>query len=392
MVKVVVLKETAEGEQRVALVPESVSRLVKHGGVEVLVQEGAGTAAGFSPNAYGEAGATIVSDYDRLIAEGDLFLKVHCVCLQDGMMQIVDPFPPESVIVGFFNPFKNIQNVKELATKNMTCFSMELIPRISRAQRMDALSAMSSAAGYKAVLLGASSLNKFFPLMMTAAGTISPSKVLIIGAGVAGLQAIATARRLGAQVKAFDTRPVVKEQVESLGADFVELETSDEAETAAGYAAEMSEDFYRHEQAAIAEHIAEADVVVTTAQVFGKRAPLLITSEMVESMRAGAVIVDLAAENGGNCELTVPGRTVERHGVIVHGLTDLPSSLSYHTSEMFSRNVTALLVEMIKEGEISVDIDDEVIAATLLTHEGKIVNSHVQDLLDWKKEQEQKNS
>lgn len=388
MVKIVVLEETAEGEQRVALVPESVSRLVKRD-VEVLVQEGAGLAAGFRRVAYEEAGATIISDYDRLIAEGDLFLKVHCVCLQDGMMQILDPFPPKSVIVGFFNPFKNIQNVQALATKNMTCFSMELVPRISRAQRMDALSAMSSAAGYKAVLLGASSLNKFFPLMMTAAGTISPSKVLIIGAGVAGLQAIATARRLGAQVKAFDTRPIVKEQVESLGADFIELETSDEAETAGGYAAEMSEDFYRHEQTIIAEHIAEADVVITTAQIFGKRAPLLITSEMVESMRPGAVIVDLASENGGNCELTVAGQTVERHGVIVHGLSDLSSSLSYHTSEMFSRNVTALLVEMIKEGEISINMDDEVIAATLLTHEGKIINSHVQELLGRKKEWEE---
>ena len=387
MVKVVVLKETVEGEQRVALVPESVSRLVKRG-VEMLIQEGAGAAAGFSREAYEKAGATIVANYDRLIAEGDLFLKVHCVCLQDGMMQIVDPFPPESIIVGFFNPFKNIQNVKELATKNITCFSMELIPRISRAQRMDALSAMSSAAGYKAVLLGASSLNKFFPLMMTAAGTISPSKILIIGSGVAGLQAIATARRLGAQVKAFDTRPVVKEQVESLGAEFIELETSDEAETAGGYASEMSEDFYRHEQAVIAEHIGEADVVVTTAQIFGKRAPLLITSEMVESMRPGAVIVDLAAENGGNCELTVPDQTVDRHGVIIHGMTDLPSSLSYHTSEMFSRNVTALLVEMIKDGEITIDMNDEVMAATLLTHGGKIVNSHVQELLHWKKEQE----
>ncbi|MBH30474.1 MAG: NAD(P)(+) transhydrogenase (Re/Si-specific) subunit alpha [Candidatus Marinimicrobia bacterium] len=387
MVKVVVLKETAEGEHRVAIVPESVPRLVKCG-VEMLIQERAGAAAGFRQEAYEKAGATIVSDYDHLIAEGDLFLKVNCVCLQDGMMQIVDPFPPQSIIVGFFNPFKNIQNVKELAAKNMTCFSMELVPRISRAQRMDALSAMSSAAGYKAVLVGASSLNKFFPLMMTAAGTISPSKILIIGAGVAGLQAIATARRLGAQVKAFDTRPVVKEQVESLGAEFIELEISDGAETAGGYAAEMSEDFYRHEQAVIAEHIEDADVVVTTAQIFGKRAPLLITSEMVESMRPGAVIVDIAAENGGNCELTVPGQTVDRHGIIIHGATDLPSSLSYHTSEMFSRNVTALIVEMIKDGEITIDMNDEVMATTLLTHGGKIVNSHVQELLDWKKEQE----
>lgn len=380
MVTVSVLKETAGGEKRVALVPESVARLTKRD-VRILVQEGVGPDAGFLTESYSEAGAEVIPNYDQLLKEGDIFVKLQCVCLQDGMMQIVDPFRENSVIIGFFNPFKNIHNVEELAQKNVTTFSMELVPRISRAQKMDALSAMSSAAGYKAVLLAAGELNKFFPLMMTAAGTISPAKVLVIGAGVAGLQAIATAKRLGAKVKAFDTRPVVQEQVESLGAEFVPLEVSEEAETAGGYAEELSDDFYRHEQIVIADQLADTDVVITTAQVFGKRAPLLITEEMVKSMPHGSVIVDLAAEQGGNCEMTVAGKTVERYGVKIVGDTDLPATISYHTSEMFSRNVTALISEMVKDGELNLDFEDEVQKATVLTHNGKIMNEHVINLL-----------
>ncbi|MBT3216037.1 MAG: Re/Si-specific NAD(P)(+) transhydrogenase subunit alpha [Candidatus Marinimicrobia bacterium] len=375
-----VLKETAEHENRVALVPESVARLIKND-FRILVQDGAGLTAGFRTSEYEKAGAEIVTDYDTLLSEGQVFLKVQCVCLQDGMMKIVDPFHENSVIIGFFNPFKNIQNVDELAKKMVTTFSMELVPRISRAQKMDALSAMSSAAGYKAVVLAASSLNKFFPMMMTAAGTISPAKVLVIGAGVAGLQAIATAKRLGAKVKAFDTRPIVQEQVESLGAEFVSLDASEEAETAGGYAEELSDDYYRHEQIVIGEQISDTDVVITTAQIFGKRAPLLITEEMVKSMRYGSAIVDLAAEQGGNCELTIAGKSVERYGVTIHGSTDLPGTLSYHSSEMFSRNVTALLMEMVKDGEVNIDLEDEVIAGTILTQNGKILNEHVINLL-----------
>jgi NAD(P) transhydrogenase subunit alpha len=285
------------------------------------------------------------------------------------------------------SPFKYIHNIQSLAERELTTFSMELVPRISRAQRMDALSAMSSAAGYKAVLLAASRLNKFFPLMMTAAGTILPANVLVIGAGVAGLQAIATAKRMGARVKAFDTRPIVKEQVESLGAEFISLETSQDAETTSGYAEEMTEDFYQHEHTAIGEQLPDTDAVITTAQIFGKRAPLLITEEMVQSMNHGSVIVDLAAEQGGNCELTVPGKDVERHGVKILAPLDLPSSISYHTSEMFSRNVAALLGEMLNKGEFNIDPDDEVIAGTMLTHEGKIMNQHVNDLLDREKDE-----
>ena len=386
MLTISVLKESVEGEKRVALVPESVKRLAKQG-VSILVQEGVGVEAGFKPSDYEAAGAAIISDYNELLSEGNVFLKIQVVCLQDGMLELVDPIKKGSVIIGFMSPFKYIHNIQSLADRELSSFSMELVPRISRAQRMDALSAMSSAAGYKAVLLAASTLNKFFPLMMTAAGTISPANVLVIGAGVAGLQAIATAKRLGARVKAFDTRPIVKEQVESLGAEFVSLETSDEAQTSGGYAEEMSEDFYQHEHAILGEHLPTTDAVITTAQIFGKRAPLLITEEMVQSMRYGSVIVDLAAEQGGNCELSVPGKDVKRHGVNILSPLDLPSSLSYHTSEMFSRNVTALLSEMLDAGELNIDLDDEVVSGTILTHEGKILNQHVIDLLDREKEE-----
>ena len=386
MLTISVLIETVAGEKRVALVPESVSRLARQG-VTILLQEGAGVEAGFKPKDYETAGAAIVSDYNELLKEGNIFLKVQVVCLQDGMLEIVDPLNKGSVIIGFMSPFKYIHNIRSLAEQGLTTFSMELVPRISRAQRMDALSAMSSAAGYKAVLLAASRLNKFFPLMMTAAGTILPANVLVIGAGVAGLQAIATAKRMGARVKAFDTRPIVKEQVESLGAEFISLETSQDAETAGGYAEEMTEDFYQHEHTAIGEHLPDTDADISSAQIFGKSAPLLITEEMLQSMNHGSVIVDLAAEQGGNCELTVPGKDVERHGVKILAPLDLPSSISYHTSEMFSRNVAALLGEMLNKGELNIDPDDEVIAGTMLTHEGKIMNQHVNDLLDREEEE-----
>ncbi len=388
MLTIAVLKDTAAGEKRVALVPESVKRLTKLG-AKVLLEEGAGEQAGFTRSQYEAAGAIIVADYQQLLKEGTVFLKAQLVCLSDEeTLKMIDPLPKDSVIIGFMNPFKYIHNVEKLAAKGVTSLAMELVPRISRAQRMDALSAMSSSAGYKAVVLAAASLNKLFPLMMTAAGTISPAKVLVIGAGVAGLQAIATAKRLGAKVFAFDTRPVVKEQVESLGANFVSLETDSEAESSGGYATKLSEDFYRHEQVIIGKHLPDTDVVITTAQIFGKRAPLLITVEMVQSMRSGSVIVDLAAEAGGNCELTVAEKIVERHGVSIYGKTDLPGSLSYHASEMYSRNVTALLQEMIKDGELVVDLDDDVISGTLLTHAGKVMNKHVQDLLDRAEEEQ----
>ena len=379
MVKLSVLKEFAQNEKRAALVPESLKKLTKLG-VSVLVEEGTGLEAGFKPQDYIDAGAKITSNRDEVLGS-NLILGVRLDLLDSKELDKLK----KSILVGFFNPFNNIKKIDLLASKNFTSFSMELIPRISRAQRMDALSAMSSAAGYKAVLLGANSLNKFFPLMMTAAGTISPSKILIIGAGVAGLQAIATAKRLGAQVKAFDTRPIVKEQVESLGAEFIELETTDDAETTGGYAEEMSDDFYKHEQEIIAKYLTDSDVVITTAQIFGKKSPLLITGPMVESMRSGSVIVDLAAENGGNCSYTELNKTVVKNGVIIHGFTDLPSTLSYHASEMLSRNISALLFEIIKDGEIKLDLDDEIISSTLLTHKGKIINQYVKKMIEKEK-------
>ena len=379
MVSLSVLKEFSKIEKRAALVPESVKKLTKIG-VSVLIEEGTGVEAGFKPEDYINAGARLTSNREEIL-ESNLILGVRLDLLDDKELDKLN----KSILIGFFNPFNNIKNIDLLASKNFTSFSMELIPRISRAQRMDALSAMSSAAGYKAVLLAANSLNKFFPLMMTAAGTISPSKILIIGAGVAGLQAIATAKRLGAQVKAFDTRPIVKEQVESLGAEFIELETTDDAETSGGYAEEMSDDFYKHEQEIIAKYLSDSDVVITTAQIFGKKSPLLITGSMVESMRSGSVIVDLAAENGGNCSFTELNKTVVKNGVIIHGFTDLPSTLSYHASEMLSRNISALLFEIIKDGEVKLDLEDEIISSTLLTHQGKIINQYVKKMIEKEK-------
>jgi len=383
MVSLSVLKESDNSEKRVALVPESIQKLSKKG-VSILVEEGAGIEAGFKVEEYINAGAKITSDRNEIL-KCDIILGVQLNLLKEFELDKLKELQNDSLLIGFFNPFNNINNINLLASKNLTCFSMELIPRISRAQRMDALSAMSSAAGYKAVLLAATSLNKFFPLMMTAAGTISPSKILVIGAGVAGLQAIATAKRLGARVKAFDTRPIVKEQVESLGAEFIELETSDEAETSGGYAEEMTDDFYKHEQDIISKYISDSDVVISTAQIFGKKSPMLITAQMVASMRSGSVIVDLAAESGGNCSYTQVNKTIVQNGVIIHGLTDLPGTLSYHTSEMLSRNISALLFQIIKEEKIELDLEDEIIASTLLTDKGKIINQYVKKMIDQEK-------
>ena len=383
MVSLSVLKESDNSEKRVALVPESIQKLSKKG-VSILVEEGAGIEAGFKVEEYINAGAKITSDRNEIL-KCDIILGVQLNLLKEFELDKLKELQNDSLLIGFFNPFNNINNINLLVSKNLTCFSMELIPRISRAQRMDALSAMSSAAGYKAVLLAATSLNKFFPLMMTAAGTISPSKILVIGAGVAGLQAIATAKRLGARVKAFDTRPIVKEQVESLGAEFIELETSDEAETSGGYAEEMTDDFYKHEQDIISKYISDSDVVISTAQIFGKKSPMLITAQMVASMRSGSVIVDLAAESGGNCSYTQVNKTIVQNGVIIHGLTDLPGTLSYHTSEMLSRNISALLFQIIKEEKIELDLEDEIIASTLLTDKGKIINQYVKKMIDQEK-------
>ncbi|MCK5330401.1 MAG: Re/Si-specific NAD(P)(+) transhydrogenase subunit alpha [Candidatus Marinimicrobia bacterium] len=379
-----VARETVPGERRVALVPASVQPLVK-AGCEVLVEQGAGDDAGFLTSDYTDKGASAVSR-DEVFAKAEIILQVIGPGTDAGAANL-GQFREGQIVIGMQDPLGNPHGSAAMAARGVTSFSLEMVPRITRAQSMDVLSSMATVAGYQAVLEAASHLPRLFPMMMTAAGTLAPTKAFVVGAGVAGLQAIATAKRLGAQVTVFDTRPVVKEQVESLGARFVSLATTAEAETEGGYATEQSEDFYRHEQVIIDQQLADTDVVICTAQIFGKRAPLLITEEMVQTMRSGSVIVDLAAEQGGNCELTVAGKTVERYGISIHGESDLPGSLSYHASEMYSRNVTALLSEMIKDGKLVIDIEDDVIKGTLLTHAGKVMNQHVRDLLDRDKEE-----
>ncbi|MCI0696011.1 Re/Si-specific NAD(P)(+) transhydrogenase subunit alpha [candidate division KSB1 bacterium] len=366
-------------ERRVALVPAVVPTLAK-AGVEVLVQREAGEKAGFSDAAYQEQGARLIPDRAQLFSSADVLLQVHGLSANPGAE--VELMRSGQVIVGLLNPFGSPQTVRELAAKGVIAFALELLPRISRAQPMDALSAMATIAGYKAVLLAAEALPKMFPMMITAAGTITPARVFVVGAGVAGLQAIATSRRLGGVVHAYDVRPVVKEQVESLGAKFVELKLEAAgAEAAGGYAKEMGEEFYRRQREMMMQVVAESDVVITTAAVPGKKAPILITKEMVQGMRSGSVIVDLAAETGGNCELTRPGETVEAHGVTMIGPINLPATIPYHASQMYARNVTAFLRNLVKDGALHLNFEDQIIQGTLLTHKGEVVNSQVRELL-----------
>jgi NAD(P) transhydrogenase subunit alpha len=366
-------KETIAGEQRVALVPELVPKLTR-AGLSVLVQSGAGAAAGFPDPSYLEKGAGLEPD---VLDKADVVLKV-----QPPTADEIGRMKEGATLIGFLQPYASAATIKALAERGITAFSMELMPRITRAQPMDALSAMSTIAGYKAVLLAASRAPRFFPLLMTAAGTLTPARVLVIGAGVAGLQAIATAKRLGAIVEAYDTRPAVKEQVESLGARFAELalETK-EAEDKGGYAKAQSEEFYRKQQEMMLKHVTAADVVIPTALVPGQRAPVLITEAMVRGMRQGSVIVDLASEQGGNCALTEPGKEVVRHGVVILGPTNLPSTMPFHASEMYARTVTSFLVHLIKDGALHLDLTDELTRGPLVTHRGEIVHEAVKAML-----------
>ena len=362
-------KETLLGERRVALVPALVPKLTK-AGLSVAIEPGAGLAAGFPDSEYEAKGARLEAD---ALAAADVILKVQPPNLHE-----IERMKPGSVLIGFLQPYGNGPGIKALAARPATAFSMELMPRITRAQPMDALSAMSTITGYKAVLLAASRAPKFFPLLMTAAGTVTPARVFVIGAGVAGLQAIGTARRLGAVVEAYDTRPAVKEQVESLGGRFAELElgTAD-AEEKSGYAKGQSEEFYRKQQEMMFKYVTAADAVITTALVPGQRAPVLITAEMVEGMRPGSIIVDLAAEQGGNCALTEADREVERHGVTILGPVNLASTLPYHASEMYARTVTNYLGHLLKDGSIRLDLEDELTRGPLVTHQGEIRNEAV---------------
>jgi NAD(P) transhydrogenase subunit alpha len=361
------VRETTSGETRVALVPDLVPKLTK-AGLDVLIQSDAGAAAGFPDSAYLDKGARVGPD---CLEQADIILKVQPPT-QDESSRI----KVGATLIGFLQPYSNAAGIKALAARRVSAFAMELMPRITRAQVMDALSAMSTVAGYKAVLIAANRLPKFFPLLMTAAGTVTPARVLVLGAGVAGLQAIGTAKRLGAVVEAYDTRPAVKEQVESLGGKFVELplETQD-AQAATGYAKAQSQEFYQKQQQLMLQYVSAADAVITTALVPGKRAPILVSEEMVKAMRPGSVIVDLAAEQGGNCALTQPGQEIVRHGVVIAGPLNLPSTLPFHASQMYSRTVTNYLVHLLKEGKIQFDLSDELTRAPLVTHAGEIVSS-----------------
>ncbi len=379
--KIGVPKEILENETRVALVPSAISALTraKH---TVLIESGAGVAPSFSDQEYQNAGATIVRDAVELYRASEVILKLNPPQMhpQTGKHEVL-LMNEGATYLGYLAPFSNLDAIRHLAARRVTSFAMEFVPRITRAQSMDALSSMATVAGYKAVLLAAQHLGKFFPLLMTAAGTIPPATVLILGAGVAGLQAIATAKRLGAKVEAFDPRPAVKEQVKSLGANFIEMEITEQVETAGGYAKEQSEEFLRKEREVIAARLPKADIVICTAQVFGKRAPVLMTKEMVATMHPGSVIVDLAAETGGNCELTVPRLTAEVHGVIIIGAVNLASALPVHASQMYAKNITNLLLNNFPKDSVTPNFDDEIAKGSCITHNGEVVNAAVKQAL-----------
>jgi proton-translocating NAD(P)+ transhydrogenase subunit alpha len=363
-------KETADGERRVALAPEVVGKLAGgDNGLEVIVERGAGAGALIPDAQYEEAGAHMVDDAGAVF-EADVVVKVAPPNADE-----IGRLRSDGVLIGFLQPLTAGEAIRAIAQTGTTSFAMEAIPRISRAQSMDALSSQANIGGYKSVLIAATEIGRFFPMLMTAAGTIRPATVLVLGAGVAGLQAIATARRLGAVVQGFDVRAAVKEQVESLGAHFLEFDLGGDLEGAGGYAKELTPEQQTRQQELMAEAIGKVDVVITTAAVPGRRAPILVTEEAVQKMKPGSVIVDLAAETGGNCELTEPGQTVVRHDVKILGPLNVPSTMAEHASQLYARNVQSLLELMIGEdGQLSLDFDDEVIAGACITRDGEIVH------------------
>jgi NAD(P) transhydrogenase subunit alpha len=370
--KIAVVKEIREGETRIALVPESCKKLVT-AGIQVAVEKGAGETAYFSDDSYRAAGAGIETDVAGLLAGADFVLKVQPPDAHPAIgRHEVDLMREGTMLLGTLVPARFPDVVQKLAARKISAFATDRIPRISRAQSMDTLSSMANIAGYKAVLVAANALPRYVPMLMTAAGTVFPAKVFVIGAGVAGLSAIATARRLGAAVEATDTRPAVKEQVESLGARFFGVETEESAQDVSGYAKELSPEFYRKQAALIGERCAAADAVITTALIGGVTAPKLITGEMVRAMRPGSVIVDLAAEAGGNCELTRPGENVREHGVAIFGPLNLPAELPWHASTLYSRNLTSFVLAFWKDGRFEIDLDDEILRGALVTHQGEV--------------------
>jgi proton-translocating NAD(P)+ transhydrogenase subunit alpha len=375
-------KETYPGQSQVAIIPDGVTML-KKSGLDVVVESGAGEQAGYLDKAYQEKGAELVTSRSEVFSRADIVTQVQAFGANptNGMDDLELLREGQSVIA-FLDPLSAADSVAKLAERKVNAFSMELMPRITRAQSMDALSSLASVAGYKAVILSADTLPRMFPMMMTAAGTVSAARVFVIGAGVAGLQAIATAKRLGAIVSAYDVRPAVKEQVESLGGKFVEMELETEtSEDKGGYAKAMDEDFYRRQREMMTRVVAENQVVITTAAIPGRKAPILITAEMVAGMQPGSVIVDLAAERGGNCELTKSNETVVEHGVTIIGTVNLPAAVSYHASQMYSKNVVTFLKHLVSDGQLQIDRSDEITSETLLTTGGQVVNGRVRELL-----------
>jgi NAD(P) transhydrogenase subunit alpha len=374
--------ETSSGERRVALVPASIAPLTK-AGLEVVIERGAGQQAGFPDSAYEEKGARLIASRSELFSAADVILCVRAAgAAADRAHADLPLLRSGQFVIGMADPLGAPEAVRELAGRGVTAFALELIPRITRAQSMDVLSSMATISGYKAVLLAANSLPRMFPLLTTAAGTVTPAHVFIVGVGVAGLQAIATARKLGAVVEAYDVRPAVKEQVQSVGAKFVELplETA-QAEDKGGYAKAQDESFYQRQRQMMARVIAASDVVITTAVVPGKKAPVLVTSEMARGMAPGSVIVDLAAERGGNCELTRADQIVVEKGVTILGPTNLPSTVPYHASQMYAKNITTFLLHLVKDGNVKVDTTDEITRETLVTQGGEVVNARIRELV-----------
>jgi NAD(P) transhydrogenase subunit alpha len=373
-------RESFPGERRVALVPAAIPNLTK-AGLEVVLEAGAGIGAGYPDADYTAKGAKIIAERAEVFRAADIVVQILCYGSNDKTGKADVPFfKRDQVLIGFLRPLGSLETIQEIAAKGVTAFSVELMPRTTRAQSMDVLSSMATICGYKAVVLAADTSPRIFPMLTTAAGTITPGRVLVIGAGVAGLQAIATARRLGAVASAYDLRPAAKEQVQSLGGRFVELpiEVKD-AEDARGYARAQDETFYKRQRDLLGKVVAESDVVISAAVIPGKKPPILVTREMVASMAPGSVIVDLAGERGGNCELTRPGEIVVEHGVTIIGWFNLASTVPYHASQMYARNVSAFLLHLVKDGNLQLNLGDEIIRDTMLTRGGEVVNARVRE-------------
>lgn len=375
-------KEILEGENRVAVVPDTASKLIQQG-FQVYLEKDAGINAGFTNKSYETAGVKIIDNAPDLFAAGDIILKVQRP-LENPVLNKneIDMMKSGALLITFLYPLNYPEAAKQCAGKNINAISMDMIPRTTLAQRMDALSSQANLAGYKSVILCANHIGKIFPLMMTAAGTISPARVVIMGAGVAGLQALGTAKRLGAVVEVSDIRPSVKEEVQSLGGRFIEVETDENMQDEGGYAKQASEEFLKKQKELIFKHVTEADIVITTALVPGKKAPVLVTEEMIKNMKPGSVVLDMAVEFGGNCEVSEKNKTIKKHDVIIIGESNLPSLVPVHASEMYSKNLLALLTHISKDGNLNLNLEDEIVKGALIVYEGEIINLRVKELIN----------